>query len=347
MTLRLMTVLGSGKVGGAEAFFASLTIAFARAGLPLHAVLRPSPVHERQLAAAGVPFDTAGFNTLAAFFTRRRLAAIARRFAPDAVLTFAGRASSMMPPGPYALIGRLGGYYNLTNFSACDALVCNTPDLVRYCVDGGWDAARVHHIPNFPFIEEGPRVDRTSLGTPEEAPLALALGRLHPNKAMDVLIRAAARVPGLYVWIAGEGEERSRLESLARECGVAGRVRFLGWRTDRAGLFKAADLCVFPSRREPLGNVVLEAWAYGVPVIAAAATGPAWLIRDGEDGLLTPIDDAEAFAAAIRAVLADPAMVQRFIANGRRRIAAEFSEAAVVGRYVGLMGEFAARKRAA
>ena len=130
---------------------------------------------------------------------------------------------------------------NLNNFRRCDYLVCNAPDLVRYCVERGWAKERVFHIPNFPNLEEGTAVSRASLDTPEGAPLALALGRLHPNKALDVLIRAAARLPELWVWIAGEGPERAALEALAKELGVSSRVKFLGWRTDRAGLFEAAD----------------------------------------------------------------------------------------------------------
>jgi len=64
-------------------------------------------------------------------------------------------------------------------------------------------------------------------------------------------------------------------------------VKFLGWRDDRAGLFKAADLCVYPSREEPFGNVVVEAWSCGVPLVTAASIGPTWLVKDGEDAILT------------------------------------------------------------
>lgn len=342
-----MTVLGAGKLGGAEAFFASLTIALARAGQDVHAVLRPSPVHERQLAEAGIAFDTASFRKWPGFPTRRRIARVARDFGPDVVLAFAGRASCLTPTGAYVFLGRLGGYYNLKNFRHCDALVCNTPDLVRYCLGGGWSGDRVFFIPNFPFLEDGPAVERAAHDTPADAPLALALGRLHRNKGLDVLVRAVAKVPGLYVWIAGEGDERERLETLANEMGVAERVKFLGWRTDRAGLYKAADLCVFPSRIEPMGNVVVEAWAYGVPLVAAASTGPAWLVRSERDGLLTPVDDPDAFAAAVSRVLADPALATAMVKNGRRRVEEEFSQAAIVRRYLDLFATLRARKEAA
>jgi glycosyltransferase involved in cell wall biosynthesis len=341
MSLKVLTALAGAPVGGAEAFFVALTRAFARAGLKTHAVLRPNTAREAALSAAAVPFNTAPFGGLLDFSTRRVLRTRIAEFGPDVVLAFAGRAAAMMPETKPALIGRLGGYYNLKNFRRCDYLVCNAPDLVRYVVDGGWPRERAFHIPNFPDLEDAPEVTRASLGTPEGVPLALALGRLHPNKAMDVLLRAAALVPELHVWIAGEGDERARLESLSADLGLTRRLRFLGWRNDRAGLFKAADLCVYPSRAEPFGNVVVEAWEQGVPLVSTASTGPAWLVRDGEDAILTPVDDADALAAGIRRVLASPDLARRLVANGRQRVAAEFSEQAVISAYLDLFAKVA------
>jgi glycosyltransferase involved in cell wall biosynthesis len=334
MALRVLTALGGGPVGGAEAFFVTLTTAFETAGLPVRAVLRNAELHTGALKRAGVPFDTAPFGGPLDFSTRRKLARIAAEFRPDIALTFAGRASAHMPRGPYRIVGRLGGYYNLSRFRRCDALVCNTPDLVRYVIAGGWPKTRVFHIPNFPNLESGAAVPRASLDTPVNARLVLAMGRFHPNKAFDVLLRAMVALPGIFLWLAGEGDERGALEALAKQLGIADRVRFLGWRTDRAALFGAADLCVVPSRSEPFGNVVIEAWGYGVPVVATASTGPAWLIRAGADGLLTPVDDAAALADAMRAVLASPVLAGTLVRNGRARIEQEFSQDAVVDRYV-------------
>ena len=76
-------------------------------------------------------------------------------------------------------------------------------------------------------------------------------------------------------------------------------MRFLGWRTDRGALLRAADICVLPSRWEPFGTVMLEAWAAGTPLVAAASQGPAALIEDGGNGLLVPVDDVAALAAAV------------------------------------------------
>jgi glycosyltransferase involved in cell wall biosynthesis len=105
--------------------------------------------------------------------------------------------------------------------------------------------------------------------TPQDAPLAVALGRLHPNKGLDVLIKAAASIPELFVWIAARAGAQPVGNSGAR-AGLQRRCDFLGWRSDRAALYKAADLCVYPSREEPFGNVVVEAWSCGVPIVTTA-----------------------------------------------------------------------------
>src|SRR5262245_5097310 len=227
MALKVLTVLAGAVVGGAETFFVSLTCALARAGLEVRSVLKPNRDREAALARQGVSYDTAPFDSFFDFSTRAMLRRVEAAFHPDVVLAFAGRAASFLPRGSHVRIGRLGGYYNLRNFRHCDYLVCNAPDLVRYVIDGGWAKERVFLIPNFPAIPDGPKLDRTAFDTPGSAPLALALGRLHPAKGLDILVRAAPAIPGLFVWIAGDGPERANLQRLTQELGLGSRVKFL------------------------------------------------------------------------------------------------------------------------
>jgi glycosyltransferase involved in cell wall biosynthesis len=339
--------MGSSRFGGMEEFFVSFCRAMRRANVTVRAVIRKDsiPSYANDLTAAGIDYDTLIFEPLLNPWSRYRLRRIADSFKPDVALTFASRASACMPKGDYAILGRLGGYYAINAYKRCDHLVCNAPDIVRHVVEEGWPSGRVSLIPNFPRIDDGPPIDRAMFDTPDAAPLALALGRLHRKKAFDVLLRAAADIPGLWVWIAGEGEERNRLVALAKALGIWERVRFLGWQRNRAGLFGAADICVYPSRHEPFGNVVLEAWAYRTPLIAANASGPAWLIRDGADGLVFPVDDAEKLAEAIEAAISSNALRDRLVENGSIRLREDFSEGAVVAQYLDLMERLIANRR--
>src|SRR3989344_4315489 len=244
------------------------------------------------------------------------------------------RAARHPPRGPWARIGRLGGYYSLKYYKGFDHLVANTEDIADWIVGQGWPAGRVSCIPNFAAAQpDAAPVDRAGLDTPEDAPLLLAMGRLHESKAHDIALHALVQLPEAFLWIAGVGPLEAKLKGMAEALGVAGRVRFLGWRTDPSALYRAANVCVFPSRYEPLGNVVIQSWAHGLPVVAAESQGPKALIRDGDDGLLVPVDDSEALAAGVRRLLAEPMLRARLAAAGGARVEAEFSEAAVVGQW--------------
>ncbi|WP_025814306.1 glycosyltransferase, partial [Komagataeibacter kakiaceti] len=113
---------------------------------------------------------------------------------------------------------------------------------------------------------------------------------------------------------------------------------FLGWRSDRGALLAAADLCVLPSRYEPFGTVILDAWSTDVPLVACAADGPRAHIRNAENGMLVPIDDAAALAGAIRQVLDDPALAARIVAGGRRDYETYFTRQAVTTQWLDLYG---------
>jgi glycosyltransferase involved in cell wall biosynthesis len=331
--MSLVQTMGSAVNGGAEAYFVSLAGAFARAGMKQAAAIRAHAGREAALASLNVPTVVLPFSKPLDFTTPGAIASLAREHDARVILAWMNRAASLTPAGPWKRIGRLGGYYKLKNYREFDALVGNTMDIVEWIVREGWPIDRAHYIPNFAAAGEGAKLSRAELDTPDEAPLLLGMGRLHTNKAHDVSLRALKQLPDAYLWIAGDGPDEAVLKSQAQDLGVAGRVRFLGWRDDAPSLYRSADLVLFPSRFEPLGNVVIQSWAHGVPVIAAKSAGPEALIRDGEDGFLIEIDDAEGLAAKTKTLLADKNLSARFVANGARRVETEFSEGAVVAQW--------------
>ena len=278
-------------------------------------------------ARMGGPFD---------FFSRPKLKRTLGNVQPDIVLAWMNRAVNLARKGPWINVGRIGGYYNLKYYRKCGFLICNTPDLVQHCVDHGWPENRVEYIPNFsPTVETEP-ASRQRLATPDGATVLLVLARLEETKGIDVALNAVAKLPDAYLWIAGSGSGEKSLKALATSLGVASRVRFLGWRNDREALLKSADICLVPSRHEPFGNVITNAWKNGTPVIAAASEGPAFLIEHGVNGLLTPIDDAGAMASAVNRVLKDPPFARRLSIGGEAGAATTFSENTVVGAYCAL-----------
>jgi glycosyltransferase involved in cell wall biosynthesis len=325
--------MAGARHGGAEVFFVRLAVALQRAGQAQRVLVRHEPERAAALRRAGIEFLELHFGDWLDLVTRYRFREAIARYRPQVVLTWMNRATALCPEGEFVHVARLGGYYDLKYYRHCDYLVCNTQDIVEYVVGKGWPRDRAFHLPNFAAPEKAPPVPRAAFATPEDAPLALALGRLHENKGFDVMIEALAQVPGLYLWLAGEGPLRGKLERRADDFGVASRLRLLGWRTDTAALLAAADFLVCPSRHEPLGNVVLEAWAAGVPVLATASEGPRGLIAAEQTGLLVPVGDSDALAAAMRRLAADRSLRVRLGKAGHAVFESEFSEAQVVPLY--------------
>ena len=344
--LRLMQAIAGGEHGGAEVFFVRLALALDRAGVEQHILVRRGRPWVKQLRAGGLKPLELPFGGWADITTRSKFGHEISAFKPHVVLTWMNRASHLCPDSvadhQFTHAARLGGYYNLKYYRSCDHLIGNTEDLQRYIQDQGWPPKRAHYIANFVSADPAPALTRAEFATPENVPLILALGRLHTNKAFDLLLKALSDLPQAFAWIAGEGPLKNELQAQAQKLGVDGRLRFLGWRDDVAALLAAADIFVCPSRIEPLGNVVIEAWAHGTPVVAASAAGPESLITPGETGLLVPLEDAPALATSIRTLIDNPDLSARLAEAGRQAYEQQFTEAAIVERYL----EFFERVRA-
>ncbi len=339
--MTVLHLLGSPRHGGAETFFLDLLEALQSDGSPQAAAIHANPDRERALAAMDVPAYVLPFNPPFDFSTGPRIRRLAQALGARVLVQWMNRAGRVVPrSGPWSRIGRLGGYYDLKYYRGADFLVGNTRDIVDYIIAEGWPAERVAYIPNFAVPKADAPLDRASFDTPHDAPLLLCMGRLHSDKAHDISLRALSELPGCFMWVAGAGEAEGELKALARRLGVADRVRFLGWRLDASALYRAADICLFPSRFEPLGNTVIQAWAHHIPLITAASAGPGALVRPEEDALLVPIDDAPATASSVRRLLADPALSRRLAEAGAARVAGEFAPARVVAQWRELFARF-------
>src|SRR5277367_6726892 len=339
VTRRLLQAIAGTHHGGAETFFVRLATALNRAGETQRVLIRRDPVRSQILRAAGVGVAELAFGGPFDLTTRRAFRHEITVWQPDIVLTWMSRATRLCPRGDFVHVARLGGYYDLKYYRRCDRLIGNTRAIVDYAVNRGWPSDRIDYLPNF-------APDARAIGSrgglfpaaPRNAPLGLALGRLHPNKGFALLLEALAETGEVRLAIAGDGPLRAALEQLACGLGIAERVSFLGWREDVAELLANADFLVCPSLHEPLGNVVIEAWSAGLPVVATASDGPTGLIQDGESGILVPLPGTrgggpQALADAMERVCADPALRARLGKAGRRAYEAEFTEPIVVAGY--------------
>lgn len=325
--MKLLHVMAGAPTGGAENIFLESVLGLADGGYEQAVVTRANNAHRLEsLRTRNIAVETVSFNPLWRFSTDRAIEAMVRRLMPDVIQYWMGRAGTFARPRAIPQVGWYGGYYKRARFAHCRYHVALTGDIARHIVAQGAAAGDVAIIRTFADFAPAAPTARASLATPADVPLLLALARLHWKKGLDVLLEALRLIPGAHLWIAGEGPLRAQLEAQTRALGIEDRVRFLGWRDDRAALLAACDVCVFPSRYEPFGTVTVDAWAAGKPLVAAAAQGPKDAISDGQDGLLVPIDDAPALASAIQRVLEEPGLKERLVAGGRASYAARHTK---------------------
>ena len=342
--LRVMHVITADRLGGGmEVFLSRLATGLHRSGVEQLVVTRRGPELAEHLAAVGI-------RTARLSLHKRDprswlgLRWLAWSFRPQAIVSWLPHAARLVPSGPWLRVAQIGLYNSLRFYRRVDAMTVPSPDLARHFAELGFAAERIHVMPHFTDQPVMLPINRAEVGTPADAPVVVTCGRLYPLKACDISIRVIAGLPGVHLWLVGEGEEEGRLRALADDLGVAGRVHFLGWRQDVAAILAAADVMLFPSRQEVLGLVVLEAWCAGVPVVSASSEGARYLIRPFETGLIAPIDDVDALTRHTAAALSDPILRARIIAGGRARLEAEFTREATLDAYLRFFNAIRDRK---
>lgn len=353
--MRSLHFIGSKESGGAERFYARLVRALHEAGQPTLAINPPGSAVARELCDS-VPQRHVRHTLLGHQdpLARWRIRRIIREFRPDIVQTYMGRATgpTRLERGKHPVhVARLGGYYNLKNYRHAHAWIGNTRGICDYLIRNDLPAGKVFHIGNFvdepaPVTPEQLHVLRAHWQIPDDAFIVLSAGRLYPKKGFADLIEAFARLPAeicgqpVYLLIAGDGPLREQLHNTAARLGVEQRTRWAGWRDDLSLFYQAATIFVSASRHEPLGNVILEAWAHSVPVIATRTQGAEELIEHETNALLTPCAQPERLAQTISHLLkANDATRRAMIEQGLQKIRSAYSKPVILNAYLDLYNQ--------
>lgn len=343
-------ILGSRQGGGAERFFVRLVQGLRNQGQRTFCILPPEAWSREQLGDHPDNLSVA-MRSVWDYPSRWHISRLIKRHQPDIVQTYMGRATRLthLRPGRRPVhIARLGGYYNLKGYRHAHAWVGNTRGICDYLKAEGLPDDHVFHIGN--FVEAQPRIDREELSAvrnrhhiPQDAWLLFAIGRLHPNKGFTDLITALDALPemingkAVHLIIAGDGPLREELRQQALTTTCAPRIHWAGWVDQPAAYYQAADLFICPSRHEPLGNVILEAWSHAAPVIATESAGALELITPDRNGMLTPLEQPAALAAAIEHQLTQPEAVRKgFGESGLVEVNERYSPEVIVQEYLTL-----------
>lgn len=378
--LRVLAVLPALAPGGAEVQLAHLLHELPREEFACELVtlmtappdeslerrlnLRELSVHDLAVAPLAAGEQGIGHAARNLWRARPRLEAHIREFRPDIVYTrlwYAGLVvSTLRRRGRFVHVaneenaldnlddrGRAKQLLRRHVIAQADAWVVPTQGLFDEFVRGGARAGRGRVVYNATALPPLPAPHPASAPPPAQF---AAMGRLVPGKGFDRLLRGVhlARQAGasFRVNVAGEGPERGHLETLARALGLEDTVRFVGYVPDPHEFLARHDAFLLTSTAEGFANVLVEAMACRLPVVAMDIRyGPNEIVVPGETGFLVPDGDLPGFAARLTELAADPALRARLGTAGRARAEAVFSTARMTAQFRDVFAGAAGRPR--
>lgn len=331
-------------------FFIRLVNALSGAGHDVATITRPNSMVSSKLDAR-IEQKHVGMYNVRDPLSRLKISRIINAKDPDIVQTYMGRATRLtrIPKGKRTIhVSRLGGFYKLNGYRHADAWVGNTKSICDYLIENRFPADRVFMIPN--FVESYPSLPpetllklRKNLGIPEGAFIILGVGRFQEKKGFQYLIEAFSHLPDTiqekpaHLLLVGSGPEEKKLVSLTSQLLLTDRVHWTGWQVDPVPYYDLADIFVCPSLHEPLGNVILEAWNRGIPVISTRTHGALELIHDGVNGLLVPCGDSKAISKTLLDLFQrEERAVESLVIEGSSQLKKHYSKDTVVASYLQL-----------
>jgi glycosyltransferase involved in cell wall biosynthesis len=313
------------------------------------AVLVAHPAGElRRRAAEGLDLLPLAPRTEMDLAAAWRLSRLLRELRPDVVhahdphgLAMAALALSLLSstPAPPLVLSRRVDFaikrnaFSRWKYRQVDRFICASHAIRAVLAHDGFPEDRtivVHEGIDVEHVDAAPVLNvRGEYWLPNDAPIVGNVAALVPHKGQRYLLDAAAlvvrQVPDARFVILGEGELRPSLEHQIHERGLGRHALLGGFRPDVLSLLKSFDVFVMSSVTEGLGTSILDAMACGKAVVATRAGGIPEIVADGETGLLTPVRDAPALAAAMIALLTDEPRRRAMGAAGRRRVVERFT----------------------
>lgn len=333
-----MQIMAGSENGGAENFFVRLSVALSEFKVHQKIITRSNSRRVPKLLSSNLSVTEAKFGGVFDYRTDKIIRKEFENFLPNIVISWMNRAtfhtSRSLKKEKFTHVARLGGYYNLKYYKNCDYLIANTKGILKWLENANMPNLGLHYIPNFvdsPAISITKNIDQ---GNDNKKINLFSAGRFHKNKGFDILLKSIVNLNFVFLTIAGDGPLKNDLIYLSKKLGIGDRVNFLGWREDIADLFHKSDIFVCPSRHEPLGNVILEAWANKTPIIASDSQGPKELIVNDENGVLFPIDNVSFLSDSIKALALDIKKRQKLIENGYVSYKKNFTQDLVAKNYI-------------
>jgi glycosyltransferase involved in cell wall biosynthesis len=363
MTKRILQIIPSLDRAGAEKQMCLLAKGLPRDGFEVHvcALTRGGPM-EADLAEAGIPPVVIGKRWKLDPQAYWRLKAHVAHLRPDLIHTwmFAANAYGFAAARACGMKNLVIGQRCVDPWKSrpqlildramaqrCSRVVVNSEGVREFYVQHGTPAERVCVIPNGVTLPAPSSTTRhqllAELELPANSRLIGLVGRLWPQKRVKDAIWAADLLKvihdDVHLLVIGDGPQRDRLRRFRDQCHIRDKVHFLGERGDVPRLLPHFDVLWSTSGYEGQSNVILEALAAGVPIVATDIPGTRELVISGTTGYLVPVGDRAAFAKQTERLLNNAALAAQFAAAGRERVQSEFSVEKMIERHVGLYRE--------
>jgi len=357
---RLALVITELDVGGAERCLTNLACGLDRDRFNpvVYALGLPPAQHQRQLVdqleAAHVPVRFLGAKSTWDFWSaRRKLQQWFREQRPQLVQTFLFHANVL---GIWAAVGaqvpqrilgmrvadpaRWRQWLERYSTRSAQRVVCVSSAVADFAEQSGLPRHKLVVIPNGidPSRYPAPRAASVQeYGISVGRRVILYVGRMHRQKGLDWLLDLApemlAALPEFDLLLVGSGSQRGELESRANELGIARRVHFAGWRENVSEILAASDLLILPSRWEGMPNVLLEAMASRLPIVATNAAGVCEILGPLRESQAVEFGDRQGFLARVVSICRDPELAQSLGVANRQRIEQEFAIQDAVAAY--------------
>ena len=359
--IRVALVITELNVGGAERCLVNLATGLDRTRFaPAVYSLAPRPAGDRDglvrsLDAAGVPTQFLGATSVRhAFSAARRLRALLGQQQPHLVQSFLFHANVVATLAVQALPGiclvtgirvadptRWRQWLERWVSRRVQSIVCVSRSVADFCQqEAGLSPEKLVVIPNgietsaYPASSPAPLA---ALGIQPDRQSIACVARLHPQKGVDWLLSFSRRwldqLPRHDLLLVGDGPQRQALQQLAVSLGIEARVHFAGWRPDVPQILAASALLVLPSRWEGMPNVLLEAMATALPVVAVRTQGVEELLGPLAESQSVALGDRDGFVAKLVRVGQDAVEAAELGRRNRERVIQHFSLSAMVAAY--------------
>jgi glycosyltransferase involved in cell wall biosynthesis len=267
---------------------------------------------------------------VAAIYSMAKIRLACKRFLPDAIIVHNYLHLCLTAVRGIAPTLSVSHMYKFKHLSKLNGFVALTREIEQLCIAKGFDQQKIFRIPN---MIEGP-FTKPQLREQQSINFG-ALGRLALEKGFHVLLEACgiliSRGLDFHCYIGGAGYQEDELQESIRRLNLSGVVELVGFVDDKASFFERLDVFVLSSLSETFGLTLLEAMKYGVPIVSTRSGGPNELLKDEENAIMVPLNDAQVLADAMYELAQSPTLRNKIAVNNYQLVSQTYSSEVVGG----------------